>query len=93
MLPNSFYKASLTVSQKQTKNKELQTKKFQNAKLIPVMNFDTKILINILASKIQQYIETFKHHNKWDLFHMCKTHLTFQNHTMKYYSVIKEASN
>ena len=52
-LPNSFYEATITLYQNQTKT----THKKENYRPISLMNIDSKILNNILANRIQQHIK------------------------------------
>ena len=59
-LPNSFYKARITLIPKPDKD---PTKKV-NDRPISLINMDTKILNKQLANQIQQYIKKIIHHNQ-----------------------------
>ena len=67
-LPNSFYKATITLIPKPDKD---YTKK-ENYRPISLMNIDAKILNKILAIRIQQHIKKIIPMTKWALSQGCQ---------------------
>lgn len=57
ILPNSFYGGSITLLQKLEKD----TARWENSRLISLVNIGAKVLTKIPSSQIQQYIEKIIH--------------------------------
>ena len=79
-LPNSFYKATITLIPKLDKD---NTKK-ENDRPISLMNIDAKILNKILANIIQQHIKKLTQHDQVGFIQGIKDSSTYANQLMCY---------
>ena len=77
MLPNSFYKATITLIPKASKD-NMKKKKYYRP--ISLINIDAKILNKIVANRIQQYIKKLIYHDQvgftpdmQGFFNICKS--------------------
>ena len=76
ILPNSFYKATITLIPKPDK----ESAKKENYRPTSLMNIDAKFLDKILGNRIQQHIKKLKQHDQIEFisgmqgfFHICKS--------------------
>ena len=63
-LPNSFYKAAITLIPKPDQKKKNKPHQKENFRPLSLMNIDAKILNTILAIRIQQHIIKLIHHDQ-----------------------------
>ena len=70
-LPNSFYEATITLNQNQTR----MPQKKENYRSISLMNIDVEILNNFLANRIHQRIKKSYIMTLWALSKECKDFL------------------
>ena len=59
-VPNSSYEASITLIPKPNKDPAIK----ENFRPISLMNMDANLLPEIIASRIQQYIQRIIHHSQ-----------------------------
>ena len=74
-LPNSIYKATITLTPKPDKD---STKK-ENYRPISLMNTDAKILNKISANRIQQHIKKLIQHDQVGFIPGCKDSSIYTN--------------
>ena len=78
ILPNSFYKATITMIPKPDKD---NTQK-ENYRPISLMNIGANILYKILVNRIQQHIKKLIHHDQVGLIQECKDSSIYANQSI-----------